>query len=182
MTNEKLKRYALYAPSLDTILFTDTNVDVMFCLSAIISSKIAAVVVRIDTAKNLIDDFDNYVCFYYKFKSLQSDLNFFEASVFARNTPYEFTGEFEPHWDIEIDARVKELQDFLMLARKIRWELDTINRSKFFDYINDMCPEVRLVTGKDIYSMRRKCYEILYSEKNTLSAKNKLEEVLGVKL
>lgn len=175
------ERYALYAPSIDKFLYTDTDLEMMQFLVAVISSKIVTAIVRIDTATNFINDFDNFVCLNYSLGKLPADVHFFDIIILTKKIAHIYKGELVSDFTNGISPEIKELQEFLLLANKVKIHLDNTYGS-FFNYVNDMSPELRSVMGKDLHSTRRNCYEILYSEKDISNVKFKIQNLLDISL
>lgn len=169
--------FALYAPILDKFLYIDTDLEMMQFLVAVISSKIVTGIVRIDTATNFTNDVDRHGWLNYSLGQLPLDVYFFNIIILTKKIAYVCNGELQYKSDSEITPEIKELQDFLLLASKVKSTLDNTHDT-FLNYVNDMSPELRLVTGKDLHSVRRNCYEILYAEKDITSAKLKIKNIL----
>lgn len=175
-------RFALYAPTLDRFIFTHADDDMISFLCAVISSKIVTLPIKIDTASNFKDDFDNYVCYRYTMANLPSDNNFFAISKTINGIPYTYNGELYEYMGEDLSDGIRELQEFLFLACKIKNYFEFDRETKFLVYINDMNPELRKITNLDLRMLQRECYHIIYAERDINTAKNKIESLLDIKL
>lgn len=175
-------KFCLYSPGLDRFLWVHNDLDMIWFLSAAVSSKIAGIVIRIDTATNLQSDLDNYVCYRYTMSTWPTDYNFFAISKLMPYRPYVYKGSLVEYPDTDLTEELTEIRKFLYLGNLLKNYFNFSGEPKFLRYVNEMNPHIRSLASQEIYNIERECYRILYSEVNADKAKVLIEQLLNKEL